>query len=397
MFLNYWEMNKQVIQSIIFVLMCSATAFGQDTVSIATIDSIPVVETPKKQNIIQKIIAYLSDMEGNDLEKKDVSWSFIGGPYYGSDIKFAAAVTGTVNYRTHSCSKEMEPSYASSYASFSTSGFWDVGIDGTTFFNEDKSRINFSTTFGYAPRLYYGIGYENAIIDENEISLNQNEAKIHAEYVYSFVPGFFVGPAVEWNFNKAGKNVPNEILEGKDRVVRNYGAGIVMQYDSRDLITNASRGVYAHLNAMFNPKFLGNKYPYTMLDFTASYYHTAWRDAIIAAQVNAKFNFGDPSWAVMSLFGDSNVMRGYYKGRFRDKHTTSMQVELRQHVWKRSGIVVWGGVGNVFHDSESFKHLLPNYGIGYRFEFRKKMNIRLDYGMGAHHQSSVVFSMNEAF
>lgn len=375
----------------------ATTASEPESATVSLNDSTQEVVSTGKLNIFQKFMKYMNNMDDNAVSDKDVSYNFIGGPFYGSDIKFAVAITGTVNYRTRGCDKQMEPSFASTYAQISTSGFWSMGVYGTTFFNQDKSRFNYDTEFGYAPRDYYGIGYDNAIKDENRINLNQKEAMVHLEYVYSLFPKFFVGPSFDFLYGKAGKDVPNEVLDGKDRVVRSFGPGVVLQYDSRDLITNASRGVYAHLSASFNPKFLANKYPYTRLDFTTSYYHTAWRDAIIAAQVNAKFNFGDPSWAMMSLFGDNAVMRGYYKGRFRDKHTTSMQVELRQHVWKRSGLVVWGGVGNVFHDKDSFKHFMPNYGIGYRFEFRRKMNIRLDYGVGAHGQSSVVFSMNEAF
>ena len=40
-------------------------------------------------------------------------------------------------------------------------------------------------------------------------------------------------------------------------------------------------------------------------------------------------------------------MRGYYEGRYRDKHSLEATVELRQHVWKRNGIVVWAGAGTV--------------------------------------------------
>ncbi len=360
------------------------------------VDTVALDTLPVKQNFIQKIIAYLSDKDGNSLEQKDVSWNFIGGPYYGSDIKLAIAATGTINYRTAGCPRDMAPSYSSVYASISTAGFWSVGLYGTTFFNADKSRLNYDVLFGYSPRDYWGIGYDKAINDDNKVNLKQNESKVHVEWVYSLLPRFFVGPAVEWNYNKTGKEITNEVLDGQDRVVRNYGAGVVLQYDSRDLITNASRGVYAYLNVMCNPKAV-NRYAFTRLDFKSSYYHTAWRDAIIAAQLSGQFNFGNPSWAMMSLLGGSESMRGYYKGRFRDKYMTSLQVEVRQHLWRRNGIVVWGGVGNVFHDKDTFKHLLPNYGIGYRFEFRNRMNIRLDYGMGSHKQSAVIFSMNEAF
>ena len=39
-------------------------------------------------------------------------------------------------------------------------------------------------------------------------------------------------------------------------------------------------------------------------------------------------------------------MRGYYEGRYRDKHSLEATVELRQHVWKRNGIVVWANMNS---------------------------------------------------
>ena len=148
---------------------------------------------------------------------------------------------------------------------------------------------------------------------------------------------------------------------------------------------------------MFKPKFLWNDYAFTTTDFRTAYYHTAWRDAIIAGEVRALFNFGNPSWAMMARLGNNANMRGYYKGRYRDKHSITTQIELRQHVWKHSGIVLWVGAGNVFHDSDTFKKILPNFGIGYRFEVRKRMNVRFDYGFGKSGQNGLVMSMYESF
>lgn len=381
--------------SIILILFCT------HIITFSQTDSIGITEEPvKKTNLFQKVYNYFADVDSDtkNLDKKGVSWSFIGGPYYSSDVKFSIAATGTASYKLKGCDSETQPSFASVYATISTAGFWSVGVDGTTFFKEDKQRINYSMSFGHSPRDYWGIGYNNAIQDELKTNLQQTEAKIHAEYVYSFVPNLYIGPAIEWNHNLAKDMDKPELLNHQDNKVNNYGAGVVVQYDTRDLVTNAYSGVYAHFNTMFNPKFLGNKYYYTMIDFTASYYHTAWRNAVIAAQINSKFNFGNVSWAMMSLYGGNQVMRGYYLGRYRDKHMVSTQVELRQRVYKRSGLVLWGGVGTVFHDADSFgNRFLPNYGVGYRFEFRKRMNIRLDWGFGAHGQSGIIFSMNEAF
>ena len=36
-------------------------------------------------------------------------------------------------------------------------------------------------------------------------------------------------------------------------------------------------------------------------------------------------------------------------------------------------------------------------GIGYRWEFKKNVNVRLDYGFGKNGQSGFIFNINEAF
>ena len=74
------------------------------------------------------------------------------------------------------------------------------------------------------------------------------------------------------------------------------------------------------------------------------------------------------------------------------------QIELRQHIWKRNGVAVWAGAGTVFPRFSDFtsKHILPNYGFGYRWEFKKRVNVRLDLGFGKH-QTGFIFNINEAF
>ena len=47
--------------------------------------------------------------------------------------------------------------------------------------------------------------------------------------------------------------------------------------------------------------------------------------------------------------------------------------------------------------AELLDRLLPNAGIGYRWEFKKDVNVRLDYGFGKGGQSGFIFNINEAF
>jgi hypothetical protein len=67
-------------------------------------------------------------------------------------------------------------------------------------------------------------------------------------------------------------------------------------------------------------------------------------------------------------------------------------------VWGRHGFAVWTGAGAVYPRLSEFrfKEILPNYGIGYRWEFKKGVNVRLDVGFGKH-EKGVNFSINEAF
>lgn len=96
--------------------------------------------------------------------------------------------------------------------------------------------------------------------------------------------------------------------------------------------------------------------------------------------------------------GGSYAMRGYYEGRYRDNDLIQFQVEYRQKIYNRHGIVAWGGAGNVFPDMDKFKwkQTLPTYGIGYRWEFKNRVNVRLDYGFGKG-VSAFYFGINEAF
>ena len=91
-------------------------------------------------------------------------------------------------------------------------------------------------------------------------------------------------------------------------------------------------------------------------------------------------------------------MRGYYQGRYTDNDMITVQVELRQRIWRRIGCAVWGGAGNVFPSLGRFdwSQTLPNYGAGFRWELKKRVNVHLDYGFGKK-TSGFLLNINEAF
>lgn len=353
-------------------------------------------DSVRRGGFFQKIKDYLSlDNDTVTSNPKRFSISFLGGPSYANDSRFNLGVAGVAQYRLNGCDT-IQPSNATITGNVTTAGFWKLGVEGTMFFPKESKRFNYEMEVEYAPRNFWGIGYDRADSDR-KTQLHQHSYKVKGEFLFRLAEDFYLGPMLQWDYASSGDVEDEELLDGQDHVVRNYGFGLTLQYDSRDLMTNAYSGVYVYLNQMFRPKFLWNRYAFSTTEFEACYYHKAWRDAIIAGQVTALFNLGNPSWAMMALLGDSDIMRGYYHGRYRDKHMVTAQVELRQYVYRRFGFVVWGGAGSVFHDSDSFRNWLPNYGLGLRWEFRRRVNIRLDYGFGKRGQSGFMFNINEAF
>ncbi|ORT92863.1 hypothetical protein B4U18_29235, partial [Klebsiella pneumoniae] len=64
----------------------------------------------------------------------------------------------------------------------------------------------------------------------------------------------------------------------------------------------------------------------------------------------------------------------------------------------RHGIVAWAGAGTMGPSLSSLNNgrWLPSAGVGYRFEFKPRVNVRLDYGIGKG-SSGFYFQVGEAF
>ena len=117
-----------------------------------------------------------------------------------------------------------------------------------------------------------------------------------------------------------------------------------------------------------------------------------------STDIFGEFNSSGMPWCMLAELGGGYRMRGYYLGRYIDNNILSCQIEYRQRIWRRIGCAVWGGAGNVFSSFERFRwdQTLPNYGLGLRWEFKRRVNVRIDYGFGRK-TSGLVFNINEAF
>lgn len=352
----------------------------------------------KKKSLLTRFLDYFNDANKNK-EHKKFDFSIIGGPHYSTDTKLGIGLVAAGLYRANANDTLLPPSNVSLFGDVSTVGFYMLGIRGTHIFPQDKYRADYTIYFYSFPCKFWGMGYDMGDDDSNKSDMKRWQARFKASFLFHLGDNLYLGPMVSYDYVIGRRIERPELLNSMDQHTWNIGAGFSAVYDTRDVLTYPHRGFYINLSQCFRPRFMGNDYAFSTTELQVDAYQRVWKGAILAEDFRTMLNFGNPSWGMMALLGNSNSMRGYYEGRYRDKHKMEAQVELRQHIWKRNSLTTWVGAGTVFHKFSEMRsrHILPNFGIGYRWEFKKNVNVRLDYGFGKAGQTGFLFSINEAF
>lgn len=350
----------------------------------------------KKKNLFKRIYEYFEKSNEPKPEKR-FDFSILGGPHYSSDTKLGLGLVASGLYRIDRSDLSISPSNVSLYGDITTSESYVIGISGNTIFPQNKYRIDADMFFSYRPSRYWGVGYDAGRNDYYS-EYDNLEMQIKFDFYRKITNNTYLGFTADVKDIQGKKFEDISLLREERAKTSAIGAGFILSYDSRDFIPNPYKGIYAKVEYIYYPKFLGSTFQFNKTELTFRFYQKIWEGGIVAFDIQGVLNNGDVSWNMMALTGSSYQMRGYYKGQYRDKNFIQSQIELRQRVYKRSGAVLWAGAGNVFSKFSAFDwgETLPTFGIGYRWEFKDRVNVRLDYGIGKG-QSAFYFNINEAF
>lgn len=385
----------------ILIMMLALGSYASEpsvTDSISSAEKMDTTTLRAGKSWVNRILDYFNDSNKNKKHKR-FDFSVIGGPHYASDTKFGLGLVAAGLYRTDPNDSILPPSNVSLYGDVSSVGFYMLGVRGNHIAPKGRYRIDYHLYFYSFPADFWGIGHEMGDNDANKSDMKRWQAQAEVSFLFRVADNFYIGPMASYDY-VIGKHIERpELLQGMDQHTWNVGAGVSLVYDNRDNLTNPHRGICLNINQMFRPRFMGNDYAFSTTAFRFDAYQRLGKGTVLAEDIGANLNFGNPSWGMMAELGGTHSMRGYYEGRYRDKHSLEATVELRQHVWKRNGIVVWVGAGTIFPKFSALrsKQILPNAGVGYRWEFKKNVNVRLDYGFGKSGQSGFLFNINEAF
>jgi len=253
--------------------------------------------------------------------------------------------------------------------------------------NSERYFINSNNDFRYFPEFFYGLGNETKEKERTryEFKAFQTQNKILRKMKSKSYAGINIQyQQFDVNFDPSDSLWIQDVrILGTDYFKHGIVGGVYM-YDSRDHILAPRKGLF--LEAMINYGFgdadeFRTRFWQLMVD-VRKYFSLNERN-VIATQGLFQTCMGDVPFRVLPSLGGPLLHRGYYMGRFRDKHATLLQAEWRHSFPKKWGFTVFSSIGKV---SNTFKEinlsgLHPALGTGlrYRMSKRDQTTIRLDY------------------
>ncbi|MHA2796633.1 BamA/TamA family outer membrane protein [Vibrio harveyi] len=350
-----------------------------------------------ESSLMDDILTKLGSSETVD-ESKLIDWGVLPGPFVNPEQGFGIGVAAVGLYTPYDWQKGDPYSTVTVTSYGSTSGSYGLGLNNRTYLKNDKVRLLGEAWISHTPGYYWGIGSQAAENENNKVQYEGQRLQLSPKIAVEVAPNTYAKLGWQWQSFSKVDGVDGDILPSEVTDATSSGVLVGMEYDTRDFEPNPMRGQFLDIKWIANRDSLGSDEDYDNL--VANYrVYQQWSDTtIIAMEVYSQSIFGDAPWFDYAQLGDDQRMRGYYQGQYRDKHQLSTQVEIRHTIAGRHGVVGWLGAGNIaptYHDL--FKSSwLPTVGVGYRFAFKARINVRVDLGVGKD-STGFYFQINEAF
>jgi outer membrane protein assembly factor BamA len=324
--------------------------------------------------------------------------------FYTPETELAFGAGGILTFYTSKQQAELRPSKVSLSGYYSTRKQYKFSQTTQLYLDRNRWFVSLPLEFGFYVDKFWGVGNQTPDITNTDYDVRVFSARFVLEGPTP-VP-FFVrdGFVYEFSYRDITDTKDNPFLgdsvPGSDGGVTS-GLGVDVVRDTRDHTFFPNRGGYHRFNFLWFNSVLGSDFNFGEIEVDLRRYFALAPDQVVAGQLYGKFIAGTPPFYELSALGGGTIMRGYFQGRYRDRHYTAAQIEYRGHVWWRFGAVAFVGAGDVFGSpasTVSLSNLKYSYGFGLRLLFNRqeKINLRADFGFGRDTRG-VYFGLEEAF
>jgi outer membrane protein assembly factor BamA len=277
-----------------------------------------------------------------------------------------------------------------------------VVLSSTLFFPRENKIIRFQASYSYYPDKFWGLGNHTAF-EEGE-NFSQRQFFINPQFLQRVHRKLYIGVSYEFQHTGTVDYIPGGLFD-KENIAGRYGGntsgiGPMLSWDTRNNAYSPTQGALAEMQYLWFDRFMGSDFNFTIFSIDFRKFFKLSEKSVLAFQGIAGLSNGNTPFRKLEELGGSDMMRGYYGGRYTDKCLMAYQAEYRRLLFWRIGMVAFASTGEVGPDPGHFEldgfHYA--YGGGLRFMLSKaeKLNLRIDYGVGRHSNAFNV-QLREAF
>ncbi len=368
-------MKSPICTALLAMMLCVVAAKGQTPRS----DTIPIAATGSSSYLVFPFIVHSAE----------TGWGFGGiSAVFFQPNKKKDSITRTSN--------------ASLLALYTTKKQLVLAVNAGIFFPHENNLVRFQGSYSYFPAQFWGLGNHSpsALVE----SYSQEQYVVNPQFLHRVHRKFYIGVSYEFQHTGPVTYTPNGIFD-QQNIVGRYGGntsgiGPLVTIDTRNNAFSPTRGTFAELQYIFYGNATGSDFNFTLFNLDLRQFISFSGKSVLALQAISGLGSGAIPFRKLEQIGGSDMMRGYYAGRFTDKCLVAGQAEWRQFLFWRLGAVGFAALGQVAPGAADFcvDGFHYSWGGGLRFMLSKKekLNLRIDYGTGA---SSNAFNvqLREAF
>lgn len=391
--------------------------------SLITVSALQAQETKNDSLTSHDSVFSQKELRRQRVAKRNFHYNILGGPSYSPDFGLLVGGSALMTFSIQPSDSTLKRSVLPMTIAFIFDGGINLFMKPQLFFKNDRFRIFGKFSYKNTQENYYGVGYstnKNYVRSDTTSQYRYSGVQINPWFLFRLGnTNLFAGPQIDINydhFTNPGKYLAMEEsytdAGGNAHGYKNFnsGLGFLLTYDSRDVPSNAYRGMYLDFRGMMYHKIFGSDKNFYRLELDYRQYKQIGERKVIAWTAQSKNVFGkDIPLTQYSLTGTPFDLRGYYMGQYRDKSSHVVLAEYRQmfntdedtwlkRIIQHLGFVAWAGCGFMGPTATKVEGVLPNYGVGLRIEVQPRMNVRLDLGKNTvNNQTLFYFNMTEAF
>lgn len=254
----------------------------------------------------------------------------------------------------------------------------------------------------YYPDKFFGIGRNtNDSLEENYTSKDLSLLVQRQRVMFDV---FMAGIQAQWSYYQIsdvkidGELIKKQIVGTKPFFTS--GLGFLLTWDNRDNFFYPTNGEFYKLTLLVNSKIFGSDLSFSRITVDIRNYYPLFGAHLLSFQVYGDVTWGDVPFQSLPALGGSDILRGYYKGRYRDKSLVSVQMEYRFPIYKWLKGSMFASTGDVADEIVDFelKEFKYTYGLGLRARLNPaNVHLRFDVGFSQDRKPAFYFTASEAF